>query len=225
MMGSDDLFKRSKARKDRSLKRQASLKQEYEKFLIVSEDTKSSVYYLQEAVSHYRIHTANFSIVGLGRDPLDIVDDAEARYNKELGSHLPDFDKVYCVFDRDSFSRYYNALAKVDAINKRLGKEVFFAITSDPSFELWLLLHFAYTSKGYAATQRKSSGDQVYDDLLQHYPEYGKNSKGHFAKLLPLIDEAIENAANLREYSDNSGSTTHTRMGELMAYIKDLKNQ
>ncbi|MEZ9536555.1 RloB family protein [Vibrio lentus] len=224
-MGSDDIFKRSKARKDRNLKREASSKKEYEKFLIVSEDTKSSVYYLQEAVLHYRIHTANFSIVGLGRDPLDIVDDAEARYNKERDSHLPDYDKVYCVFDRDSFTRYYNAIAKVDAINKRLGKKVFYAITSDPSFELWLLLHFAYTSKGYIGTQKKSSGDQVYDDLLLHYPEYGKNSKGHFKGLLPHLDDALKNAAQLIEYCQQNGSTTHTHMGELMTYIKDLKSQ
>jgi hypothetical protein len=176
-MGSDDHFRKSKARRDRVLKREASLKEEYEKFLIVSEDTKSSVYYLQEAIRHYRISTANFSIVGLGKDPMNIVDDAENRYNQETKSYLPDYDKVYCVFDRDAFPRYHNAIDKIHNLNQRLGKEVFFAITSDPSYELWLLLHFNFTSKDYIATQRKSSGDQVYDDLLEHYPEYEKTQE------------------------------------------------
>ena len=119
-MGSEDLFKKAKARRLKKIKRDINNKDTYEKFLIVSEDTKSSYIYLKEAISHYKIQSANFAIVGLGKDPLDIVNEAEGRFRKETHSHHPDFDKVFCVFDQDTHSRYYNALSKIDTINKKV---------------------------------------------------------------------------------------------------------
>lgn len=227
-MGSDDLFKKRKARVQRSLVRESNKKEEYDKFLVVSEDTKSSCFYIKEAIAYYRIQSANFAVIGLGQDPLNIVEEAERRYAKESSSNKPDFDRVYCVFDRDSHKRYYPALAKIDAINKEIGSEspVFIAITSDPAFELWLLLHFGYTSKLYEKTQKKSAAGLVLDDLLVKSPIYKKGSEGIFKEYLPKFPDAIENAKRLRKYCDDNGILSpKTNMDELMVYIRDIKKK
>jgi hypothetical protein len=225
-MGSDDLFKISKAKRLRKITRDIDKKESYEKFLIVSEDTKSSYTYLKEAILHYRIQSANFAIVGLGKDPLDIVNEAEARYNKESASHHPDFDRVFCVFDRDTHTRYFNALSKIDALNKKIaGSEpTFIGITSDPCFELWLILHFTYTTKLYLPTQKKSASNIVYDDLCNIYPTYKKSSFGIFKNLLPKLDDAIDNAKKLKSYCTSNGAISPlTRLDELLVYLRDIK--
>lgn len=225
-MGSDDIFKRAKAKKRKDLQREANKKEEYDKFLIVSEDTKSSYFYIKDAVSHYRIQSANFAIIGLGKDPLDIVNEAEVRFNKELNSHRPDFNKVYCVFDRDTHHRYYNAISKIESLNKKINpdEETFIAITSDPCFELWLLIHFQYTTKLYQPTQKKSASNIVHDDLCTIFPDYNKGSQGIFKQLLPKLDDAIKNSTKLKKHCKaHACDSPLTRMGNLISYIRDLK--
>lgn len=225
-MGSEDLFKKVKAKRLKKITRDINKKDTYEKFLIVSEDTKSSYLYLKEAILHYRIQSANFAIVGLGKDPLDIVDEAEARYNKESSSYHPDFDKVFCVFDRDTHSRYFNALSKIDTLNRRIGgsEPTFIGITSDPCFEIWLILHLTYTTKFYQPTQKKSVSNIVYDDLCKIYPNYKKSSEGIFKDLLPNLDDAINNAEKLKAYCTSNGATSPlTGLDELMIYLRDIK--
>ncbi|MEJ2682434.1 MAG: RloB domain-containing protein, partial [Gammaproteobacteria bacterium] len=48
------------------------------------------------------------------------------------------FDKIYCVFDKDSHASYARAL---DALVSATPKDTFFTINSVPFFEYWLLLH------------------------------------------------------------------------------------
>ncbi|MPS31894.1 MULTISPECIES: RloB family protein [unclassified Salinivibrio] len=229
-MGSDDLFKRAKARKQKGLVRESNKKEPYDKFLIVSEDTKSSTIYLEEAVAYYRIQSANFAIIGLGKDPLDVVCEAEKLYSSELKSHKPDYDKVFCVFDRDAHTRYYNALQKIESLNKKhISKTelpIFNAITSNPCFELWIYLHFKYTTKSFTPTQKKSIGEKMISELLSVYPEYAKNSKGYFTELFPRLNPtAISNAEKLLAHREETGSETHTKVVTLIKYIQDLKNQ
>ncbi|PAR32261.1 RloB family protein [Vibrio metoecus] len=225
-MGSDDIFHKLKQKAKKEKKREVGKKEPYPKFLIVCEDTVSGYHYLIEAVKYYRLSSANFCIVGLGQDPLKIVQDAENRYNTEVISYRPDFDQVFCVFDRDTHAHYYNAISKIESINNKLAKPkpVFIAITSNPCFEIWLILHFAYTTKSYAANQTKTAANQVVNDLVNHLSNYKKNSSTVFNETVNLLTTAIDNAQKLDEYCENNlTDVPHTKMGELMTFISTLK--
>lgn len=225
-MGTDNLFHKLKDKANNKRKREQGKKEPYPKFLIVCEDTVSGKNYLLEAIKQFRISTANFCIVGLGQDPLNIVQHAENRYNDEYLSNKPDFDKVFCVFDRDEHQSYYNAIKKVDAINKKLAcKElVFEAITSDPCFEIWLILHFTYTTQLFVKSQRKTASNQVLDELKNYMPDYQKNSHGVFLKTCCNLGVAIENSEKLRIFCEaHYVETPSTCFGKLMSFIMNLK--
>ena len=171
-MGSEDLFHKLKKKARKAKRRESNKREPYPKFLIVCEDTVSGFHYLNSAVKYFRVSSANFSIIGLGQSPISLVRHAEMEYNQELDSHRPDFDKVFCVFDRDTHGSYYGAISKINAINKKIKNKqtVFEAITSDPCFELWLILHFTYTTKSYTSSQKKSAAMHVLDELVKELP-------------------------------------------------------
>lgn len=225
-MGTDNTFHKLKAKANRSKKRAHEKKEPYPKFLIVCEDTVSGYHYLIEAVRHFRLSTANFSIVGLGQDPLDIVLDAERRFNEEKKSHKPDFERVFCVFDKDNHARYYNAISKIDSINKLIGYDtpIFTAITSIPCFEIWLILHFEYTTKLYTDKERKTASNQVAKDLTGFLKNYDKSNKTALKDTIQLLPSAITNAQRLCTYCEkNSSESPATKMHELMTFISTLK--
>jgi hypothetical protein len=224
-MGSEDLFHKLKAKAKKTRKRAHEQKEPYAKFLIVCEDTVSGYYYLLDAVKHFKLSTANFKIVGLGQSPINIVQEAERRYNEEEESHRPNFEKVFCVFDRDNHSTYYNALGKIDALNKKVdGNDVFEAIPSNPCFEIWLILHFKYTTKYYSQSQKKSAANQVVKDLEAHIAGYRKADRDVFSQTVKNLNEAIARAEKLENHSKNTGTDVpSTQAHKLMAYIRDLK--
>ena len=225
-MGSDDLFHKLKKKAKKEQKREIEKREPYPKFLIVCEDTVSGYHYLKDAVKHYKLSSANFSIVGLGQDPLRIVEHAEQKYEAENTSYRPDFDQVFCVFDRDTHARYYNAISKVDTINNKLGtaSPVFWAITSNPCFEVWLILHFVYTSNAYAASQNKTAANKVVSDLLNYLPNYQKSSADTFSETVDKLAVAIDNAERLEKYCKaNFTDVPNTKMHELMRFISTLK--
>lgn len=227
-MGSDDLFHKLKAKAYQSRQREHGKKEPYPKFLIVCEDTVSGYHYLVNAVKHFRVSSANFRIVGLGQDPLSIVDHAEQNFKQEEASHHPNFERVFCVFDRDTHATYYNAISKVDAINKRIGNEnpVFSAITSNPCFEIWLILHFNYTTKFYTASQKKSASNQVVSDLVNYLNDYKKSSKNAFEQTIAMLQTALDNADKLADYcKKNYIDSPATKMDELMDFISTLNDK
>ena len=76
-----------------------------------------------------------------GADPLALVDDAIERkraaksMSKKSSDSFLDYDFVFCVYDRDEHERWGDANNKAKSNNIDV-------IKSNPSFELWLLLHF-----------------------------------------------------------------------------------
>ncbi|MFB2638709.1 RloB family protein [Shewanella bicestrii] len=221
-MGSDDLFRKLREKSNKNNRRDRTKKESYDKFLIVCEDTVSGYQYLSDAIKYYKISNANVSIVGLGQSPLNIVDHALEKFEAEGKSHRSDFDRVYCVFDRDEHTNFFHAIKKLESLNKKLNAEIFFAITSDPCFEIWLLLHFRYTSKLYERTAKKSAANIVQDDLKKILHSYSKSSKTAFNDTIVLLDIAIKNALLLRQYcEDNSAITPKTDMHVIMSFIKE----
>ncbi|PSU97833.1 hypothetical protein C0W80_16030 [Photobacterium leiognathi subsp. mandapamensis] len=238
-MGSDDIFHKLKKKAAQEKKRQIGKREPYPKFLVVCEDTVSGLIYLQKAVIHYKLSTANFSIVGIGEDPLNIVKRAEIEYDKEKKSTRPAFDKVFCVFDRDTHHSYYNALSKITSLNDKIKldfisdesnsvkefKPVFVAIQSNPCFELWLLCHFEYTTKLYTKSQNKSASGHVKDDIKKYLPDYDKSSDKVFEQTINLLPSALKHASSLREFCEvNMLEAPYTDMDNLMSFLSTLKS-
>jgi len=190
-MGTDNLFHKRKAKVSEGLARRKSRRDSYDKVLIVCEGEKTEPNYFNELIGFYKLNTANVEIDGTcGSSPKSVFERALEMYRKEE-SKGDAFDKVYCVFDKDSHVTYEQTLTKIKA-QKPNG--VFYAAISVPCFEYWLLLHFKTTTKPYHATGSSSIGNEVLKDLKTVFPEYEKGNEGIFEKLSESLEYAKNNA-------------------------------
>jgi len=157
-----------------------------------------------------------------GSDPKSIVRHAKKRYReeKEAGDR---FDKVYCVFDRDTHAGYAEAL---DAIARATPKDTYIAITSIPCFEYWLLLHFRYTTKPYEPAPGQSACSQVIADLKQYLPDYAKGQVALFSRLIDQLNDAKHNAQRVLQAAgiDRSANPS-TRVHELIDFLQNIKKE
>ena len=135
------------------------------KVLILCEDSQSGKRYLEDAAFRFRAN-AQVEVAHCGvTHPSGIVERAIARQRN--------FDKVFCALDRDTHLCFDRA---VDLAKPHPKIKV---IASFPCFEFWLLLHFGYNRKPFAAAGGKSPGELVTKSLrgqplMENY-EKGKN--------------------------------------------------
>ena len=222
-MGSDDLFRKRKAKSAKQLRRNRSKKEPYAKVLIVCEGEKTEPNYFLGIKNHYEINTSNIKIVGDGgASPVNIWADAKRLY-KEAKDSGDEYDKVYCVFDKDSHAGYYEVCK---SINESVPKNVYHCITSVPSFEYWLLLHFVYTDRPYQNLPNNSAANQVLTDLKAHIPNYKKGSDNIFEMLFDQLPNAKSSAkAILATAQRNDTDNPSTNMFELVEFLQKIKKQ
>lgn len=220
-MGSDDLFHKRKAKTAKDLQRRRSRREEYAKILIVCEGEKTEPLYFHGIRDHYGLNTANIEISGdCGSDPRSIVEYAKQRFREEKDSGDA-FDKVFCVFDKDSHTEYDQALSELK--NAR-PQGTYVAITSVPCFEYWLLLHFQYSTRAYSPLPGKSTGDQVLADLRNYMPDYEKGGKDVFPELLGQLEFAKNNASRALAESDrNATDNPSTHVHVLVEFMQNIK--
>lgn len=121
------------------------------------------------------------------------------------------YDRVYCVFDRDEHNNYFDALRRISILPK------FFAATSWPCFEIWILLHFKYST----APQNRHD---AFAEVKKHYPAYAKGCKTVFDDLAHALERAVQRAERLQGENEKNGSVNPaTRMHELITYLMGLK--
>ena len=208
------------ARPARTFRRQAPVRAQYEVTLIVCEGEKTEPEYLKGLRNALDLNPANIKIVSAdGNDPVSIVRQAIATYRSSPG----EFDRVFCVFDRDDHVNYQQALDLV--ANSPLGKkQILAAITSVPCFEIWILLHYLYSSAPVTASGGRSACDNVVAEIRRHLPEYEKAFGDLFEKLVPMLDTAITHADRLAVHNRETGSDNPaTKVHELVKYLQSLK--
>lgn len=225
-MGSDDLFKKRKA-KETNLQRQRSKRESYPRILLVCEGSCTEPQYFHAAVDHYELHTTNVKIYGDGGSAPSAV----YRYGRELYEQAKreknPYDRVYFVFDRDQHACFERTCQTIQA---QKPANTFFAITSIPCIEFWFLLHYEYSTSPERAKgignkgKLGSSADGILKRLREYWPEYAKAGTDTFGHLLPALPRAIYRASKLTEENRNTGeSNPSTRMHELMQTLRDLK--
>lgn len=127
---------------------------------------------------------------GNSTDPVKIVMDA-IRSAKKRGIDFSYGDKAYAVFDVD-FNKE-KQIAEARKLAKDYGMEL---ILSNPCFEVWILQHFRFSTRGY------HSNNDVIGELINRWPEYRKNI-GSYRYIYDRTDLAIENARKLEAYHDS----------------------
>jgi hypothetical protein len=195
-----------------------------DRVLIACEGGKTEPNYLKEIVQDLGLTSADVEICGKECDsaPKSVVEFALKRFQED--GH---FDRVICVFDKDSHTTYDAAVNLVKTRRMRKGKTLE-AVKSVPCFEYWVLLHFGLTTKPYARSGKRSPCDNVIRDLKKKegFRDYEKGSHGLYDRLKDRIDDAIENARNALEQATRADTDNPTtEMHLLVEYLRALKDQ
>lgn len=186
-------------------RRKVAFRQQRQRFLIVCEGEKTEPNYFRS----FRAQ-ADVKVIGIGRDTIDVVEHAHKLQQKAIQSNAG-YDQVWAVFDRDDFSAdKFNRAIQI-ARNNAIG-----AAYSNPSFELWFLLHFEiYRSP----LSRKDCEAKLSKHLGGRYR---KNQVGMREQLQAFEQQAIERAEGLcRSYKfhnparDNPCTTVYQLVKEL----------
>ena len=213
-MGSEDLFKKRKARKLKDQQRRIGFCKSYDRVLIVCEGEQTEPLYFEGFKHEYDLSSANVVVTDAskGSDPVSIIKHAEKLY-KESQKENNAFDRVFCVFDKDQHGNYD---AAVRMLSKASSK--FKAITSVPCFEYWFLLHFEYTTKSFP------SASAVISELKKHIPAYSKNNMRIFDTLKSRLQTAVQNAEKANESAKKAGTDNpSTKVVDLVNYLLNLK--
>jgi hypothetical protein len=170
-------------------------------FLIVCEGEKTEPYYfesLKDDLPKGVLDVYNFRIVGTGNNTTSLVNKAmDLRTEWQIHTNRT-IDKMWIVFDRDSFTaQSFNSAIQTCIANR---PDVDCAWTNE-AFELWYLLHFHYYNTGISRIQ--------YQDLIEgNFQKHGLNDykyKKNSAEMYSLLEtyasqeDAIRNATNLEK--------------------------
>jgi hypothetical protein len=200
-MGSEKLFNKLKV-SDLKSKNKPNTRDFKKRFLIVCEGEKTEPNYLKSLQQALRINETLVKIIHQkNNSPIGIFTHAKEAYEQSKNDGDP-YDQVYCVFDRDMHESFEEALNKIKST------ENFEAITTNPCFEFWLLLHFKYTSAAYKQKDKKSVGDQAKHELKQlpAFTNYKKGQKDIYTLCKENLNIAITNARQLRKEMESSVS-------------------
>jgi hypothetical protein len=202
-------------RSAKSYQRRGPQREPYDFVVIVCEGRKSETFYFEAIKTKYRLSNANIRVTSApGTDPMSIVKYAEKLVEEN------EYDRAYCVFDRDSHSTYDQAIARIGASPRGVLR----AITSWPCFELWLLLHFKYTTRPFNPVGRKSAGARLLAELRRHYPAYEKGSRTAFSDTSAKLHDAMKNALKLSEHNRRCNSANpSTLVHVLVDYLTTIK--
>ncbi len=202
------MISRRKVKSRGYYERKVNTREVRQRFLIVCEGEKTEPNYFKS----FRVpkNVAEINVQGKGENPSKLVQSA-----KELNQQ-DDYDQVWCVFDRDSWTRedFNNAITNA----KSQGFKIAY---SNEAFELWYVLHFEflhtgiprgdYNSKLASLLQRpyKKNSDTIYDELFEKQPIAIKNAENLLKQYDPHIPA-----------QDNPSTTVHLLVQELNKFIR-----
>jgi hypothetical protein len=199
-------------RRPESYRRRGPTREPYDSVLIVCEGGKTEPQYLDGVKLTFKLSSANIRVTSAaGTDPVSVVRFAERLSGEEK------YDRVYCVFDRDGHANFDDAISLVRQLGYR-------EIVSWPCFEIWILLHFVYSTAPYNGAGNQSACDLVVREVKKHFASYSKGRRGVYSELESKLDIAISNAKKLVQHNASTGSTNPaTAVHELVDYLRNLK--
>ncbi len=220
-------------RTEHKRKRNTRAKRKY--FLIVCEGEKTEPNYFESLKSDLPkgvLTSCRIDIEGMGRNTLSLVEQSKSMKEKLESETSLSIDKIWVVFDRDSFDpEHFN---EAISLCKNSSPEIGCA-WSNEAFELWYLLHFHFYNtaisreiyQGLIEGNLKSKIDEDY--------QYQKNSSEMYdlLKAHGSLEMAIKFATKLeREFegrsdfaAQNPCTKVHHLVAELFGLEKLLKEE
>ncbi|WP_026523093.1 RloB family protein [Butyrivibrio sp. VCB2001] len=176
------------AKRDISLKRRGTKsKKERVTYLVIAEGrNKTETLYLSNFQEQGKEYYIRFVKAGSKTDAEALYKTLLAKW-RELGLSASSGDKGFIVLDIDNDKKKADKVMAL--INKNVNGAISF-IVSNPVFEIWLLLHFKYTTKFY------ENGNQVVKDLKKYIENYEKNLDC-YEICKDKLDNAVLNAEKL----------------------------
>ena len=170
---------------------------------------------LQDRKSEYNIKVL---IPGHTTDPAGMKEKVE-KFWKENDMDEGKGDLAFIVLDLDCDAEKAKLLKKLSA-QSTISK----FIVSNPCFEVWFLLHFRYSTKGYY------SSAEVVRDLRNFIPNYEKNTEVN-SIIEESLEDAYKNAKRLEKHFDelgygwpSEGCNPRTDMPEVIEAFKLLNS-
>ncbi len=154
-----------------------------------------------------------------GTDPKSVIAFGMTKFDEDVG-----IDRCFCIIDRDTHANFDEAL---DHANRYISEvrrpREFDVIVSYPSFEYWLLMHFARTTKPFVRSGDKSPGDMAVAELKKYLPTYAKNASAPMKTLFDKTDVAVANAASTYKAALTAGTMNpSTRVHIVVSLISEL---
>lgn len=206
--------------------------------LIVSEDTKSSTFYLKDKIKSLGIPCkinfkklpvtkTSFNVTGSirGSAPISVVEYAvieKNKFNKEQKrkDSFP-YSEVYCVMDVDNHTSLDRALQLIEKENKQNKQSKIISIISNECFEVWYVLHFRYTTGALHRKSRKRKTKHIPKDkniskILEKHLDIKEYDKADniFGLLNEKGDEnkAVERAVKLNKHHLNCNNISENEV-------------
>jgi len=211
---------RYRARKGREVRSSRPVREPIDVVLIVCEGRKTEPLYFKALCDELKLSTANVIVTGeeCGSSPKSIVEYAIRRFRESK-----EFDRVYCVFDRDRHPSFADAVSR--CATARLTNSAskicrFQAVTSNPCFEYWIFLHYEDSDAPVVAAGGKSSGEVMLSKLKRHMPNYEKSMADAFHELKPSLKIALRRAIRINARGNDN---PHTKVADLVQYLLKLR--
>lgn len=157
------------------------------KIYIFCEGTTEKIYLKHFEDRNYNaeiipVETGHTDALGIVQFAKEYINKKDRDYNLELG------DRGYCVFDSDPKSN--TDIKKVFNLLNGYGHKGLYSIFSNPSFEIWFVLHFKDAPHGRTAEQMKRTIKKLVKDS---YPQYSETTD-IYDFLFPMQEEALKRA-------------------------------
>ncbi len=223
----DNAILKRRARKEE--KRKIEYKSKRKFYLIVCEGEKTEPNYfeaLKSSLPKGVLALTNIDIDGTGKNTLSIIEEAKKLRNKYEEKYFRKIDRVWAVFDKDSFpaTNFNNAINKGENSKPKIN-----CAWTNEAFELWYLLHFNFYNTGISRAQYQKLIEKEVNIAANRTDfKYKKNSKEMLAILNKFGNQksAIKNAEKLEKlYFDRSFSNHNpcTKVHKLIKELTDLK--
>lgn len=190
------------------------------KAFILCNGVKSEYNYFKGLRSHLgREGSYLIDIVTIKGDPISVIEKILDK-KVDLKNHDEEIDKVFFVFDIDEFydqkpQEFINMIKLAVKSNIQL-------VTSNPSFEYWILLHLKET---YSEANATKILNQLKKEFQKQFStNYRKNSTDIYDKLVPFETSAIKRAKKNKKTNDNIKKLLINPSTYIPDLIKLLKN-
>lgn len=190
-----------------------------ERHLIVCEGEKTEPLYFEgmrcalKPEFRNRIHIV---VKGTGLHTKDLLDYALRECRLSGG-----FDHVWLAYDRDDFDfQEFDSVVDECAQNSDMAT-TFHPLWSNPCVEVWMLLHFGYTTAAMTSAEAIAKTDAAFRRELKH--PYTKNAEGLFDELHGRLRSADSNVERLRAWHEEQGTYLPSRMNPCTTFPEIIR--